>query len=508
MRFVYFQVGRFSSLSTRFMNSLPSRIKKDNSKPTANIDGVPGAFVHQGNIKNLQVTIKNYNYPSEQSNCRNQRHPEKNQSYEENMEKIKETLQLKEDELLTFRKTFDQSGNALEGKQIEIDAMEQMNRQLQVTVTQLQDQLKTQTDDEGKQVSSATEEQNVVTEDSQEGWGAEADEVLVQTSSNDESTAETVLQLEEEISELRHKLRSSEEDKASLKEELNLAKLKHGKLTLKVKTLSKELDSLRGKKGKSSSPEDNLLDMAIQDELKEQVTKAEKEAKELKKQVKDLKEMENSFTLLKARSEELENVLTSTRQEREELSGKVIELQLQIDALIEEQDILKNVDICNKQLQEECESLKLRLDSSQSEKALSSGKEVSLDAIAAETVIPDPCDNKEKSRMQEEYAHFQETNQHLQAEIESLKNCIEEQSTSNEELQKQLEIFHQFGAQKFSTDSMNADQLQAAVNFERGLVANLQRDITGRDDRIKMLEQQLGTYNSVCFYALNFVRWA
>jgi len=252
-----------------------------------------------------------------------------------------------------------------------------------------------------------------------------------------------------------------------------------------------ELESLRGKKGKSSSPEDNLLDMAIQDELKEQVTKAEKEAKELKKQVKDLKEMENSFALLKARSEELENVLTSTRQEREELSGKVIELQLQIDALIEEQDILKNVDICNKQLQEECESLKLRLDSSQSEKALSSGKEVSLDAIAAETVIPDPCDNKEKSRMQEEYAYFQETNQHLQAEIESLKNCIEEQSTSNEELQKQLEIFHQFGAQKFSTDSMNVEQLQAAVNFERGLVANLHRDIARKDDRIKMLEQQL-----------------
>ena len=33
----------------------------------AGIAKLPGAFVNQGNIQNLQVTIKNYNYPDSNS---------------------------------------------------------------------------------------------------------------------------------------------------------------------------------------------------------------------------------------------------------------------------------------------------------------------------------------------------------------------------------------------------------------------------------------------------------
>ena len=119
----------------------------------------------------------------------------------------------------------------------------------------------------------------------EDGWGAD-EEIVVQSTANE--TSETVLQLEGEISELRHKLRTAEEAKNGLQEELNAAKIKHGKLTLKVKTLTKDLqNSQRGHKSKSSSPEDNLLEMAIQDELKSQVSKAEKETSELKKQLKE-----------------------------------------------------------------------------------------------------------------------------------------------------------------------------------------------------------------------------
>ena len=65
-------------------------------------------------------------------------------------------------------------------------------------------------------------------------------------------------------------------------------------------------------------------------------------------------------------------------------------------------------------------------------------------------------DETKTSSVQEDYAHFQETNKHLQSEIESLKTCIDDQTALNEELQRQLNSFHQ---QKLSTaDSLNPAQ--------------------------------------------------
>ena len=69
------------------MNSFPRRIKKEPPKPP-NIAGLPGAFVNQGHIQNLQVTIKNYNYPSNQPHDEKQEYPEVKQVAEENVERI------------------------------------------------------------------------------------------------------------------------------------------------------------------------------------------------------------------------------------------------------------------------------------------------------------------------------------------------------------------------------------------------------------------------------------
>lgn len=105
------------------------------------------------------------------------------------------------------------------------------------------------------------------------GWGEPEEDVLQGLESAgqpSENNAEVVLQLEAEISDLRQKIRSEQGEKAKLEaklnEELNAAKVKHGKLTLKVKQLSKEL-----KARKSSSPAsatsglgDDSLDKAIQ----------------------------------------------------------------------------------------------------------------------------------------------------------------------------------------------------------------------------------------------------
>ena len=378
---------------------------------------------------------------------------ELNNSLEEETKKIKESLEVKELELTNIKIQYsndDQWKNALEGKQIEIDAMEQMNRELHSTISQLKEDMKKRSQEEDKSQTSSLPATKVLEGegDATEGWGTE-DDLLVQSDVGDNN--ETVLQLEGEISELRHKLRTTEDAKESLQEELNAAKIKHGKLTLKVKTLTKELQNAKGQKSKSASPDDNLLEMAIQDELKSQVTKAEKETSELRKQLKELKEMEANYTNLKARVSEVENALTNTRQERDELSGKVIELQLQIDALMEQQELLQNVEIEKKQIQDSYESLKLRLESLETEKPSH------VASIPTAAAIGTSISNETKaSSVQEDYAHFQETNKHLQSEIESLKTCIDDQTALNEELQRQLNSFHQ---QKLSAaDSLNPAQ--------------------------------------------------
>ena len=375
---------------------------------------------------------------------------ESNNSLEEEIRKIKDNLEQKESELNTIKSSSSNDEhlkNVLEGKQIEIDAMEQMTRELQSTISNLQEQVRNNSLLEEKTQSSSVAETKVLEAEPEatEGWGAD-DEVVVQADAGDNN--ETVLQLEGEISDLRHKLRTSEDAKESLQEELNAAKIKHGKLTLKVKTLTKDLQNAKGLKSKSGSPEDNLLEMAIQDELKSQVTKAEKEASELKKQLKDLKDMEVNYSTLKSRVTEVENALTSTRQERDELSGRVIELQLQIDALMEQQELLQNVEVEKKQIQDAYESLKLQLEALETEK--SSG----IQSIPTSS-IPGAPDGQTITSAQQDYAHFQETNKHLQSEIESLKTCIDDQTLLNEELQRQLNLVHQ---QKLSA----ADQLSPA----------------------------------------------
>ena len=52
---------------------------------------------------------------------------------------------------------------------------------------------------------------------------------------------------------MKQKLRTSEEAKSTLNDELTAAKVKHGKLTLKIKQLSKELQTR-----KSMTPESAL----------------------------------------------------------------------------------------------------------------------------------------------------------------------------------------------------------------------------------------------------------
>ena len=136
------------------------------------------------------------------------------------------------------------------------------------------------TENEELKVSKSTE---VEAFDDTPAWGAPEDEVLLTSSDNNNA----LLELEAEISDLKQKIRSEQEEKGKLNEEINAAKVKHGKLTLKVKQLTKELNS-RKSASPAASIGDDSLDKAIQDELNQRATKAEKALKDSQQQIQDL----------------------------------------------------------------------------------------------------------------------------------------------------------------------------------------------------------------------------
>lgn len=78
----------FSTLSRKIQSTLQPQINLNDPLPPG-VEKLPGAFVNQGNIQNLQVTIKNYNYPS--SNSTEDRIPQYSQANkvkEDNVERI------------------------------------------------------------------------------------------------------------------------------------------------------------------------------------------------------------------------------------------------------------------------------------------------------------------------------------------------------------------------------------------------------------------------------------
>jgi hypothetical protein len=70
---------------------------------------------------------------------------------------------------------------------------------------------------------------------------------------------------------LRQSLKAAEETRTQLECELNAAKLKNGKLLVKVKTVTKELEALKKKRPSPESFDD--LDRALQEEMNNQVAK-------------------------------------------------------------------------------------------------------------------------------------------------------------------------------------------------------------------------------------------
>merc|ERR1719234_1488081 len=173
-----------------------------------------------------------------------------------------------------------------------------------------------------------------------EGWGVEQAEVQQSSSSQD------VLLLETEISELRGKMRTVVEERNKMSEDLTAAKLKNGKLLVKVKQLQKEVENLK-KSSRSGSSEMDELDRALQDEMKLQADKTQNELREIKKETEQLRlEKENLSkkveTLLSANEqmivlkEKQDNEVEFLQFKNKELTNKVEGLNWQLSD-VEEQ---------------------------------------------------------------------------------------------------------------------------------------------------------------------------
>merc|ERR1719309_247985 len=97
---------------------------------------------------------------------------------------------------------------------------------------------------------------------------------------------EQVTVLELEISRLRQEMQTFNQQKADLETELNSSKLKNGKLLVKVKTLTKQMETL---KRSSSGGFGDDLDKALEEEMNNQVEKAKSEVREVRKEMETLK---------------------------------------------------------------------------------------------------------------------------------------------------------------------------------------------------------------------------
>ena len=104
-------------------------------------------------------------------------------------------------------------------------------------------------------------------------------------------TSTELLQLEAEISPLKGKRRGVKKAREKQEKEITQAELKNGKMLVKMKTLTKEVETL--KKAKSQSPVSSSFDYlvcALEDELRAQVARGQKEVQEAWKELEEARQ--------------------------------------------------------------------------------------------------------------------------------------------------------------------------------------------------------------------------
>jgi len=350
----------------------------------------------------------------------------------------------------------------------------------------------------------------------QEGWGVEQAEVQ-QASSQD------VILLETEISDLRSKLRKVEEEKTKLAEELNAAKLKNGKLLVKVKQLTKELENL--KKSKAGSTEMDDLDKALQDEMKLQADKAQNELKEVKKEIETLKLEKENFskridTLTSANEkmvelkEKQDNEVEFLQYKNKELSNNVEALNWQLSE-VEEQRSAEVKELTTKlemftassaadadsaQLKLEIVTLRTQLEESNQESDRLRSDIMTLtqsltmaqtEAAAVKSQVIDLQDALDRLHHEKDesaapstgdaYDEIVKLNNSLNNEISGLKQYIQAQSMYPSSVAATPQV----------DSSEELHLLREQVRKEQQLVMHLEQDLQAKEDALKNLEEEL-----------------
>jgi len=345
------------------------------------------------------------------------------------------------------------------------------------------------------------------------------------------SSSQDVILLETEISELRGKMRTVEEERNKMSEDLTAAKLKNGKLLVKVKQLQKEVENLK-KSSRSGSSEMDDLDRALQDEMKLQADKTQNELKEVKKETDQLRlEKENLSkkveTLLSANEQMIElkekqdNEVEFLQFKNKELSNKVEGLDWQLSDVEEQRqnevkELSSKLQILTSQSDEAADSNQLKLEVASLKSKLEESQQdcdrlrgdiliLNQSLISAQTEtatvksqvidLQDAIDRlnheKEETAMiktsvtsgnNEAYDEIVRLNDSLNAEIASLKQYIQTPNL--------------FGGSSGSTGgsditSPDLDTLRDQLRREQQLVINLERDLQAKDESLRNLEEEL-----------------
>ena len=375
------------------------------------------------------------------------------------------------------------------------------------------------------------------------GWGGLEEDVL-QGESADNSNNNALLELEGEISELKQKIRTEQDEKSKLNEELNAAKVKHGKLTLKVKQLTKELQNRKSASPASTATGDDSLDKAIQEELNQRAAQAEKSLKDTKQQLNEVNQEksrlleridtleagnERFMELKEAQDREVQHLKNLEQTLQSKLGGFEWQLSEKDEQIINLEDQLK---IVNEQLnsnpdeqvtdqlklksevvtlrrslaemesncillKSQVEELEEKLQVSISEKGDMTSQLIDaqdkLDSLNEEMELLRNVQSQyeslklsqdqelsEKSSM-DDYQNFQMLNQNMQQEILQLRAYIQQQ----QELIQSSNMPDQAGA-------VGQDQqILASLVYERNRVSQLEKDLQNKDENLKTLQGEL-----------------
>ena len=352
----------------------------------------------------------------------------------------------------------------------------------------------------------------------EEGWGLETAEV------QQSSVSEEVLVLETELSELKNKLRTVEEEKTA-------AKLKSGKLLVKVKQLTKEVETLKKKAGQSSGELDDL-DRALQDEVKLQAEKVGQELREVKKELESIKlekthlvrkvdTLESGNDRLVELKEKQDNEVQFLQFKLKEVTSQVAAQQWELTELQDQRDselsdLRSRLAVFTSSGSESSEgearlevaaltsqlaAARQEADRLSSDLAVVSGSLAAAQSEAA-TVKSQQIDLQDSiDRLTSEREELQAENRTLQLSFSSSSSsagAYEEIVALNNSLNAEIASLKQFvqsGSPSLATPEPGSgsepEVLREQVRREQQLVVQLERDLQLKEESLRQLEEEL-----------------